>query len=244
MVTRKITDLTEKTTLVDNDLFLITDSSDTSSKSVKSSTLKGLASDNSDVVANTAKRHDSVSTTDSGEIYFTLLSQDIKAELQVGGIVEAKLNTSINASLDLADSSMQDVVDDTTPQLGGNLDLNNKAFTRQETAGESLVAGDLCYIKSDGKYWKADASVNTTCDTDLLLANATISADAIGTFIEYGEYTTTGLTAGAIYYVSETTGDITSTAPTTSTSIVRIVGYAKSTTVLMFKPDITYIEVA
>lgn len=150
---------------------------------------------------------------------------------------EVSNNTTVAAKLD-------NIVEDTTPQLGGNLDLNDKAITRIETAGESLVAGDLCYLKSDGKYWKADASVDTTSSTDLLLCNATIAADATGEFIEYGEYTTSGLTAGAIQYVSETAGAITETAPTTSTSIVRIVGYAKSTTILVFKPDITYIEVA
>jgi len=139
---------------------------------------------------------------------------------------------------------MNDLSDDTTPQLGGDLDLNEFALTRIETAGESLVAGNLCYLKSDGKYWKADASVDTTCSQDLLMCDATISADATGKFVEFGEWTTTGLTAGSIYYVSETGGAITTTAPTTSTSIVRIVGTALSTTVLKFKPDESYVEVA
>jgi len=149
-----------------------------------------------------------------------------------------------NQSLDTTD----------TPSFTGlgltdDLDLNDnnitkiKSLTRIETAGESLVAGNVCYLKSDGKYWKADSSVDTTCNTDILLCNATISADATGEFIELGEYTTTSLTAGSIYYISETAGAYTSTAPTTSTSIVRIVGYARSTTVLVFKPDITFVEV-
>jgi len=136
------------------------------------------------------------------------------------------------------------LVDDTTPQLGASLDLNNFGCTREETAAVSLVAGDFCYMNASGKFDKADASVEATCDTVLLLCLDTISADAVGTFLEFGEYTTTGLTAGSNYYVSETAGAITATAPSTSLSIVRIVGTALSTTVLKFKPDTTYVEVA
>lgn len=139
---------------------------------------------------------------------------------------------------------ISNLIEDTTPQLGGNLDMNNKSITRIETAGESLIAGDLCYLNTDGKYWKCDCTTDTTCNSKLLLANATIGADAIGEFIEFGQYVTTGLTVGAIYYGSETAGQYTLTAPTTSTSIVRIIGVAKSTTILEFNPDVTYIEVA
>jgi len=159
---------------------------------------------------------------------------------------EVSNNSSVaaNTSKVGVTTEISNIVEDTTPQLGGNLDLNDKALTRIETAGENLVSGDLCYLNTDGKYWKADASVEATSSTDLLLSNTTIVADATGEFIEYGEFTTTSLTAGSVYYMGETGGTITSTAPTTSLSIVRVIGYAKSTTVLVFKPDTTYIEVA
>src|SRR6056297_1017030 len=137
--------------------------------------------------AETSALHDAVTVADSSEIDFTLSGQEISGSLKTGSIDETKLDTSVNSSLDLADSALQDLIDDTTPQLGGDLDLNNKALTRIETAGESLVAGDLTYLKSDGKYWKADASADTTSSTDLLLCNATIAADTTGEFIEYGE---------------------------------------------------------
>lgn len=114
--------------------------------------------------------------------------------------------------------------------------------TETLTAGESVVAGDLCYLKSDGKYWKANADDVTTASGRLAMANATISADATGEFITLGDFTTSGLTAGATYYIDDTDGSITTTQPTTSTYIVRIIGYAKSTTVLDFKPATEYIE--
>ena len=149
---------------------------------------------------------------------------------------EVSNNTTVAAKLN-------NVVEDTTPQLGGSLDLNDEALTRIETADVALGAGNLCYLTATG-YALADASAEATADSDLLLANATIGLGATGEFIEYGEYVTTGLTAGAIYYMSETAGAITATAPTTSGSIVRVVGYAKSTTVFVFKPDTVWIEVA
>lgn len=64
-------------------------------------------SNNTDVAANTAARHDAVTVADSAEIDFTLTGQQISASLVAGSIDETKLDTSVNASLDLADSSTQ-----------------------------------------------------------------------------------------------------------------------------------------
>ena len=62
-----------------------------------------------------------------------------------------------------------------------------------------------------------------------------------GAFISDDSWT---WTSKDILYLSETTGEITAVAPTTSTSIVRIIGYAISATEIFFDPDITYVEVA
>ena len=72
--------------------------------------------------------HVPVTVTDSAEIDFTLTGQDITASLKSASIDETKLDTSVNASLDLADSALQDIVSDTTPQLGGQLDVNGNAL--------------------------------------------------------------------------------------------------------------------
>src|SRR6056297_3025824 len=64
-------------------------------------------SNNTDVDANTTARHDAVTVTDSSEIDFTLDGQDITASIVAGSIDETKLDTSVNASLDLADSALQ-----------------------------------------------------------------------------------------------------------------------------------------
>jgi len=98
--------------------------------------------------------------------------------------------------------------------------------------------GDLVYLSSSETWSQADASAESTCDSALGIRMSSTEV------LFKGIYTTTGLTAGAVYYASETSGAITATAPSTSTSIVRVVGYALSTTELLFDPDKTYIEVA
>ena len=98
-------------------------------------------SNNADVSANTSARHSAVTVTDSAEIDFTLTGQDITASIVTGSIDETKLDTSTNASLDLADSAMQDLVDDTTPQLGGELDAqaHSIGFTLQTATGDGTT---------------------------------------------------------------------------------------------------------
>ncbi len=105
-------------------------------------------SNNTDVAANTAARHAAVTVTDSAEINFTLTGQDITASLLAGSIDETKLDASVNASLDLADSAVQP--GDPLTDLSGDLPFSQIAqiaTTRilgRETAGtgdiESLTA--------------------------------------------------------------------------------------------------------
>jgi len=140
--------------------------------------------------------------------------------------------------------SINNVLEDTTPQLGGGLDLNTNALTEEFVAAESLVDGDLCYMNSTGSMAKADASAEATCDTLLAMCIDTISALSTGTFVLFGRYTTTGLTTGAEYFVSETAAAITVTRPTTTAAIVRHVGSAINATTLFFNPSGVYIELA
>lgn len=79
-------------------------------------------SNNTDVAANTAARHDALTVTDSSEIDFTLTGQNLTAAIVSGSIDVLKLDAGVQSSLSLADSALQNVVEDTTPQLGGDLD--------------------------------------------------------------------------------------------------------------------------
>jgi len=65
---------------------------------------------------------ESTTVSDTAEVDLTLTGSDITADLVTGSIDETKLDASTNASLDLADTGLQNIVEDTTPQLGGELD--------------------------------------------------------------------------------------------------------------------------
>lgn len=68
-------------------------------------------SNNTDVAANTAARHSAVTVSDSSEIDLTLTGQQISASIVSSSIDETKLDASVNESLDLADSAVQDLSD-------------------------------------------------------------------------------------------------------------------------------------
>jgi len=131
--------------------------------------------------------------------------------------------------------AISEVKSDTTPQLGGDLDWNsNGTQLVSQTVGGS--DGNAVYLSGSTTWAAADSTAASTCSKLLAIR---ISSTTV---LTHGVYTTSGLTAGSIYYVSETTGAITATAPTTSTSIVRVIGYALSTTELFVNPDQTWIE--
>lgn len=133
-----------------------------------------------------------------------------------------------------------------------NLDAVNKAqldaacadFLYQTyTAGSTFTAGQLGYLHTDGKVYLYDANAEASAKGALYIAFGAITANNVGTFQRGGEYTTTGLSAGAIYYGSETPGEITTTPPATPGAIVRKIGFAQSSTVLFFNPSNDYTTV-
>ncbi len=114
------------------------------------------------------------------------------------------------------------------------------------TAGENLIIGNLVYIKSDGKYWKAKGNSATTVPA-VGIATETINADNPGSILKYGflRNDAWNWTVGGVLYVSEATGGlITQTKPATSGNQVQIVGYALSATVIFFNPNSTIVEIA
>jgi len=103
-------------------------------------------------------------------------------------------------------------------------------------AGEALTAGNACYISaSDGKAYKCDAD-DITKVAFVGFAQENASLDANVNLIHAIHVTgLSGLTIGAVYYLSGTAGAITATAPT----IAVRVGVALSATVLkMDKNDL------
>jgi len=134
------------------------------------------------------------------------------------------------------ESRLANISEDTSPELGGNLDYNAKGIILSgQTVGGS--DGDVVYLSGASTWSQADATDDTA------------SAGLVGirvdssTVLTQGIYTTTGLTAGNTYYLATTAGDITTTAPSTTGNIVRIIGYAISTTQLYVAPETTFIEI-
>lgn len=137
----------------------------------------------------------------------------------------------------LGAGTLSNVSEDTSPQLGGDLDYNSNGIkiTGQTVGGTN---GDLVYLSGSNTWSQADADAVATTAGALGIR---ISASEV---LLRGIYTTTGLTAGSTYYVSTTLGGITTTAPSATGDVVRIVGYALTTTEFFFNPDGTYIELA
>jgi hypothetical protein len=100
------------------------------------------------------------------------------------------------------------------------------------SCASGLAAGDWVYISAASTVAKADADDPTKLP---VLGVITSKPTTITCVVRsHGEYTTSGLTAGATYYLSATAGAITSTAPSAPYAVP--VGVAKSTTVLMVMP--------
>ena len=109
-----------------------------------------LGSDKWDeIVANTLVKHDAVTVADTDEIDMTLTGQEIKADIKSASIDETKLDTSVNASLDLADTSVQNAGNETIAGVKTFTTLPQSADT--PSASLDLVNknyGDTNYIQS------------------------------------------------------------------------------------------------
>jgi hypothetical protein len=115
--------------------------------------------------------------------------------------------------------------------------------TEQGFAGELLLAGELCYLSTDQKWYKTTSTLISKCSTEVRIALANIAANDIGTLLHYGDILLDGapLTAGTKYYIGDTLGTITDTPPI-FTSYQRYIGTAKNTGLLLFNPDAVYIK--
>ncbi|MCA9915281.1 MAG: hypothetical protein KC496_18135 [Anaerolineae bacterium] len=112
-----------------------------------------------------------------------------------------------------------------------------------KTAAEDLADFEVAYINGSGTLNLADASAEATAKGALRLVNEAIANTASGEVLLPNTLkVTSGLTAGAVYYLSETAGAITVTPPSAPGTIVRVVGYAESATIFHFFPDNTYVE--
>lgn len=115
--------------------------------------------------------------------------------------------------------------------------VSQNAVTEDGIAGETIAAGNLIYFSETENEWmKCDAdTLGTVISVKLGIAmGAGVNGGAIsGGVLMYGDYTTSGLTQGDLVYASNTAGGFNSGTPGTTP---RVIGAAKSSTVLYFDP--------
>lgn len=117
---------------------------------------------------------------------------------------------------------------------GGPVSINQ--IVEAGVAGESISAGNLLYYNTSSAEWfKTSASTLTTVfnvKLGIALGAGTVGNPITTGVLTYGDLTTSGLVAGNILFSGNTAGTVSSTSGTTP----RVIGIAKSTTVLYFDP--------
>lgn len=128
-----------------------------------------------------------------------------------------------------------------TPAPGSDTTASGVKVTL--TAGENLVFGEVCYVKSDGKIWKADADAIATSSA-LLMALDSISADADGEFLITGfaRNDAWSWTVGGLIFLSTTAGALTQTAPSGTDDVIQILGVATHADRMIFTPQLVQVE--
>lgn len=137
-----------------------------------------------------ASVHDAVTVSDSSEIDFTLTGQQISAEIKSGSIDETKLDASVNASLDLADSALQAGAIGTTVQ-GYDTDLTTWAGLTPSANHQTLVTQTFAQMRASldleaGTDFYSIAAANAAfqpIDSDLTSWAGVTRASGFDTFV-------------------------------------------------------------
>ena len=122
-------------------------------------------------------------------------------------------------------------------QLGGGGSGSSLTVDLTNNEGSTINKGDAVYVTGAGTVALGDANDDPGATKTIGLVDATSIANTVAGAILVGGVITglSGLTAGAIYYLSETgtTGNtLTTTPPTTVGSWIVPIGIALSTTML------------
>ncbi len=207
--------------------------------------------------------------TDSAEIDFTYndATPSITASIVAGSIDETKLDTSVNASLDLADSAVQAASTNTltnktltTPVINGatlNGDIQvdatpnsddtwNGKSTNTFNAGATVAQFDCVYLSSSSTWLLTDAdAIGTAGNVLVMMAGAAGTNGNPLRVIEPGSWVRNDAwnwtVGGVLYLDTATPGGMTQTAPSGEDDVVKIVGHAVSADVIYFNPSVNWI---
>jgi roadblock/LC7 domain-containing protein len=116
-----------------------------------------------------------------------------------------------------------------------------------DTVGENVSAGEVLFMESDGKYWKADADTAAKMPATVM-AMGTILADAAGKLLHVGYFRHDAwawvLGAGAVnlLFASVTPGAMSQTSPVGSGDQVQVCGYVVTADIVFFNPSYVVTE--
>jgi len=155
---------------------------------------------------------------------------------------------------------LESLVGDTTPQLGGDLDMNDHGIsvnveptndldyqgivTTMTVDTNAEGVGAPLFLAADGHLDTADAdTVATAPCVALALETGTGSKKVLlmGTLRVDAWNWTIGPGATSLIYLSETVGTLTQTKPTTEDAVVQPVGFALTDDMIMFNPSMIFI---
>lgn len=131
----------------------------------------------------------------------------------------------------------QTILVDMTPDTD---ETANGPQTNTINSAGALTKFNCVYLNGSGVWAAADASATATADKLLAITLETVgSATAIrvalpGSVIRDDTW---AWTVGGAIYLSETTGALTQTAPSTTDSVVRVLGYALTADSMFFMPE-------
>ena len=161
---------------------------------------------------------------------------------EIAKITATGLTMSAGENVYLGDGSSVNI---STPLLAGG-DHTYSGITAQMLCGDSnnIAAFDLvCIHTTTQEIVRADASAVGTARA-IGIAPAAISDTATGTILLHGfiRDDSWNWTTGGVIYTSETTGELTQTAPTTDGAFVQVVGIALEPDVVFINPSLDIIE--
>lgn len=166
-------------------------------------------------------------------------------------------------------AGISNVVEDTSPQLGGDLETLEHEILLNSSPGSNLTAsgfkavfmngnagsvafGDVCYVAADGHLEFADADAAATMPA-LYMALGTIAAAASGQWLKLGfarndswSWTKGPGEAGLVYVsLTGTTGNtLTQTKPSVAGDQAQIIGHAIASNIIDFNPCPVLVEIA